>query len=153
MHRLKIWIVVAMMSLCVCGLQAASGKVIKVLPHLLDTKGRHTLSPSLYERDAYQAILRKDPAKCSGIRYDTQWKAHVKRGTPLTLRLELRTGKSNPVNPLVIEQPVKAPLWGSRWTGLTIDGERFKSMGNVIAWRMTLWNGDIQLGEQKSFMW
>ncbi len=37
---------------------AAPAKVIKVLPHFLDQKGRHALSPSLYDRDAYQAHLR-----------------------------------------------------------------------------------------------
>ena len=40
---------------------AATGRVLKVLPHLLDTNGLHTLKPSLYERDAYQAYLRKHP--------------------------------------------------------------------------------------------
>jgi hypothetical protein len=33
-------------------LPAAEGRVIKVLPHLFDSQGRHSLSPSLYERDA-----------------------------------------------------------------------------------------------------
>ena len=40
---------------------ARVARITKVLPHLLDDKGRHTLSPSLYERDAYQAELRKNP--------------------------------------------------------------------------------------------
>src|SRR5437899_2397501 len=34
---------------------AATGRIIKVLPHLLDLQGHHALSPSLYDRDAYQA--------------------------------------------------------------------------------------------------
>ena len=38
-----------------------SGRILKVLPHLLDGKGHHTLSPSLLERDAYQAELRLHP--------------------------------------------------------------------------------------------
>src|SRR6266567_3807500 len=58
------------------GTEAASGRIIKVLPHLLDRGGRHTLSPSLYERDAYQAFLRKNPGQCSGLRFDIQWKAN-----------------------------------------------------------------------------
>ena len=53
---------------------AADGKVIKVLPHLLDQAGRHSLSPSLFERDAYQAELRKHPEKVSGLRYDVRWR-------------------------------------------------------------------------------
>ena len=46
-----------------------------MLPHYLDKEGRHTLSPSLYERDAYQAILRQNPEKRGGMRFDVQWKA------------------------------------------------------------------------------
>ena len=49
--------------------EAASAKIIKVLPHLLDRDGRHTLSPSLYERDAYQAILRAHPIQRSALRF------------------------------------------------------------------------------------
>ena len=39
----------------------AEAKISKVLPHWLDKKGRHTLSPSLFERDAYQAQLPRQP--------------------------------------------------------------------------------------------
>jgi len=38
---------------------AASGRVVKVLPLLLDLKGRDAVSPSLYDRDAYQVYLRQ----------------------------------------------------------------------------------------------
>ncbi|MGD1085598.1 MAG: hypothetical protein ABSA47_12735, partial [Verrucomicrobiota bacterium] len=38
---------------------AADGKVIKALPELLNTNGVASLSPSLFERDAYQAWLRQ----------------------------------------------------------------------------------------------
>jgi hypothetical protein len=37
---------------------AATGRLMKVLPEYLDAKGLTSLSPSLFERDAYQAILR-----------------------------------------------------------------------------------------------
>ena len=52
----------------------ATGRVIKVLPHFLDLQGRAALSPSLYDRDAYQAVLRDHPEKRSGLRFDMQWK-------------------------------------------------------------------------------
>ena len=51
---------------------AASGKIIKVLPFFLDLKGRHSLHPSLYERDAYQAYLRQHPELRSGLQIDVQ---------------------------------------------------------------------------------
>jgi len=48
---------------------AATGKILKVLPQFLDTKGRNSLSPSLYERDAYQVVLREHPERRSAMRF------------------------------------------------------------------------------------
>jgi hypothetical protein len=31
--------------------------------------------------------------------------------------------------------------------------EDFKSLGELTAWRVTLWDGDRQVGEQQSFLW
>src|SRR6059036_401414 len=84
---------------------ASTGKVLKVLPHFLDTNGLHTLSPSLYERDAYQAYLRQHPEKRSGIRFDVQWKAKGPSFEPRTLRLELRgIAKGSLPRELTLEQ-------------------------------------------------
>src|SRR5690348_10649157 len=69
---------------------AADGRVIKVLPHFLDLDGKHTLSPSLYGRDAYQYFLRQHPEKRSGVRFDIQWKATGTAAEPMKLRIELR---------------------------------------------------------------
>src|SRR5689334_25337849 len=68
----------------------ATGRVIKVLPHFLDLKGRAALSPSLYDRDAYQVELRDHPEKRSGIRFDMQWKTRGAVWSDLKLRVELR---------------------------------------------------------------
>jgi hypothetical protein len=133
--------------------QAASGKVIKVLPHFLDAKGRHTTSPSLYDRDAYQAWLRQHPAARSGIRYDVQWKVKDAAG-PLKLRVELRgIAQGGLPRQKTIEQDVKPGGWLSRWDGVALTGEDYKSFGEVTAWRVTLWSGEQQIGEQKSFLW
>ena len=132
---------------------AATGKVIKVLPHLLDLKGRHTLSPSLYDRDAYQAELRKNPDKCSGIRFDVQWRGRSATKEIAVLRVEMRgTAKNNLPSEIILETNVQITGVG-RWTALTLDGEKYKEFGEVTAWRVTLWVGDEMLGEQKSFLW
>ena len=55
-------------------MEAVPARVMKVLPQFLDTNGVHTLSPSLYERDAYQAYLREHPDKRSGIRFEVHWR-------------------------------------------------------------------------------
>ena len=72
---------------------ASSGKIVKVLPHFLDAKGRHTLSPSLFERDAYQAQLRAHPEQRSGIRYDIHWRARASWGE---LKLKVKNKLERP---------------------------------------------------------
>ena len=132
---------------------AATGKVIKVLPHFLDAKGRHTTSPSLYDRDAYQAFLRQNPDARAGLRYDVQWKARAAAG-PVKLRLELRgIAQGNLPRSKTIEATVAAGRGASRWNGVALTGEDYKTFGEVTAWRVTLWDGETQLGEQKSFLW
>src|ERR1051325_4966895 len=69
--------------------EAATGRVMKVLPQFLDLKGRHALSPSLYDRDAYQAYLRQHTNEVSGMRFAVQWKAGG-ASTALKLRVEIR---------------------------------------------------------------
>ncbi len=133
--------------------QAGSPRILKVLPQYLDLQGRHSLSPSLYERDAYQALLRKNPARCSGIRYAVQWKARGMSTEGMTVRIELRTGNKNDVKPLVKEQPIGHKGVFSHWSNVIIDGDAFKEMGEVIAWRATLWQEGKQIAEQKSFLW
>jgi hypothetical protein len=137
-------------SLC---LQAASARIIKVLPHYLDLEGRESLSPSLYERDAYQAILRKNPAKRSALRFDINWKAKGRRGERLILRIELRSSGRDPLQPIVLQRTVLPPRFFSAWSGLLLEGQDYRDFGNIIAWRASLWRGDELLAEQKSFLW
>ena len=127
---------------------ARPGKISKVLPHWLDLQGRHTLSPSLLERDAYQAKLRADRTLCSGIRFDVKWAGNTS-GT-VKLQLELRvTGEAKPV---VRELAVKPSRRGG-WDSVTLDGAAFKAIGKIIAWRVRLLDGDTELAERRSFLW
>ena len=69
---------------------AASGRIIKVLPLFLDLKGHDAFSPSLYDRDAYQVYLRQHTNEISAIRFDVLWKASNTDDAKLKLRVELR---------------------------------------------------------------
>jgi len=130
--------------------EAGAAEVIKVLPQFLDLKGRASLNPSLYERDAYQAELRADPKKRSGLRFNVQWKA---RGyDALILRLEAKGMHASGPQIATAEQSVK-PGFLSRWTPLTLDGEEFKRFGELVAWRAILLNGTNVVAEEKSFLW
>ena len=57
------------------GAEAVTGRIVKVLPLLLDRQGHDSLSPSLYDRDAYQARLRDHTNEISAVRFDVLWKA------------------------------------------------------------------------------
>lgn len=130
---------------------AGSGKVLKVLPHFLDQQGRHTLSPSLFERDAYQAHLRKNPAEVSALRFDLEWSA---AGKPANLRIRVEArGAKAAAQPKVVETTVKPGWNGSAWSAVTLDKEAYQQLGGVAAWRVTLWDGEQMLAEQKSFLW
>jgi hypothetical protein len=132
---------------------AESGRILKVLPFLVDTNGAIAVSPSLFDRDAYQYYLLEHTNDVSGMRIDVQWKAHHVSGLPLKLRLELRgvTLGGMPTQK-VLEQPVESKVF-HHWTALTLSGADYKSFGVLSAWRATLWNGDQLIGEQKSFLW
>jgi len=129
----------------------AATKIIKVLPHFLDLEGRESLNPSLYERDAYQALLRRDPTKLSALRFDVQWRS--KEDRPLTLRVEMRGDNKTQATKAVVEKTEKHVSGLSKWTGLTLEGEEYRKFGELIAWRVTLWEGQMLVGEKKSFLW
>jgi hypothetical protein len=132
---------------------SASGRVVKVLPHFLDLEGRHSISPSLYDRDAYQAELRQHPDKRSGIRFDILWRGRGEPKEKAVLRVELRgSAKGNLPSETVIEREVKI-TGTSHWAAVKLTGEDYKKFGEITAWRVTLWSGDQLLGEQKSFLW
>src|SRR5690349_11355031 len=88
MRRILIALLIGT-SLAVFAADAVTGKVVKVLPLLLDTQGRVAKSPSLFDRDAYQAWLRVHTNEICGIRYDVLWKASSSAGEKLKLRVEL----------------------------------------------------------------
>lgn len=134
-------------------LGAAEGKIMKVLPHYLDRQGRHSISPSLYERDAYQAFLRADPEQRSAVRFDVHWKAKRVAAEGLTLRLELRSTGRDLTNAIVLEQPVRPGRFFGTWSSLLLDGQDYKEFGELISWRASLWRGDKLVAEQKSFLW
>jgi hypothetical protein len=130
--------------------QAAIGKIIKVLPHYLDLQGRHSLSPSLYDRDAYQAFLRDNPQERSGLRFDVQWRSAAK--SPLKLRIQIRGAKGKELTQAVLEGTVGQTGF-SKWTAMPFSGDDYRKFGELAAWRATLWEGEKLLSEQKSFLW
>ena len=129
----------------------ASTKIIKVLPQLLDRQGRHTLSPSLYERDAYQARLRTNPQLQGGERFAVLWKG--RGAAQFKLRIEMRGSREDLATTAVIESNVIPPKLFRRWSTVALVGEDFRKLGNLLAWRATLWEHETLVAEQRSFLW
>jgi hypothetical protein len=130
----------------------ASARIIKVLPQYLDLKGRNSLHPSLFERDAYQAELRANPDKRSALRFDVNWKAPWYEYGALKVRVEVKGMKGRQPKQLALEQSVKSTTMFSEWTGVTLSGEHFQGF-EMISWRALLMNGTNVIAEQKSFLW
>jgi hypothetical protein len=137
-------------------------EILKVLPHLLDRQGKHTLSPSLLERDAYQAILRADPDLVSGVRFDVNYRVRRVVSGPWVLRMEMRTAKRQGEEPWVIETELdpgpegQRGLWSRKrrhWVALPIDGEKYLATGEITAWRMTIQEDGREIASHTSFLW
>jgi len=132
---------------------APRAKVIKVLPQFLDAKGRHALSPSLYERDAYQFYLRKHPKEILGLRLAVEWKAPGAARNTLKIRAELRGAVSNSLHNVTLEEPVKKKGWFGNWSEVRLTGQQFQTFGELVAWRVTLLDNDQPIAQQESFVW
>ncbi len=148
-----------MMLLLLSSLMAASasdvmtGHIVKVLPLFLNLKGQDALSPSLYDRDAYQVYLRAHTNQVSAIRFDVLWSTSHANSTNLTLRLELRgIGPGGVPRQTTFEQAV-TPHYFRHWTSMLLADEDLKNFGQVVAWHATLWSDKTLLSEQKSFLW
>jgi hypothetical protein len=131
--------------------RGADGRIAKVLPQFTDRRGRVALSPSLFDRDAYQAELRLTPAKRSGLRFQVQWTG--RRDAELRLKLELRGIHNGKATAQVLEMPVRRKGWGRTWTAVDFVGKDYATFGELLAWRATLWEGESEIAEQKSFLW
>jgi hypothetical protein len=131
----------------------ATGRVVKVLPLVLDLKGRAALSPSLFDRDAYQAYLRLHTNEISAVRFDVLWSTSHADRDGLEVRLELRgVGPDGLPRQTTLEQAVQ-PHFFRYWTSLTLGGEELRHFGSVVAWRASLWSGGQRLAQEESFLW
>lgn len=151
MDRFRLTLIVLALAAWSLGAQAGPARIVKVLPHFLDQDGRASRTPSLYDRDAYQAFLRRNPSQCAGLRFDVQWRPGPPASGQLKLRVEFLGSKT--ARARTVEQPVRRNHWYHRWSAVDLDPEAFQQLGELIAWRATLWDGDRLLAEQKSFLW
>ena len=132
---------------------AVTGRVVKVLPFFLDLKGQAALSPSLYDRDAYQAYLRRHTHQRSALRFDVLWKTSDAGEAKLILQVELRGIDQDGMPRQATLAQTVTPHFFRHWDSIILGGEDYKNLGELVAWRVTLWADQQLLGEQKSFLW
>lgn len=130
-----------------------AARVLKVLPHFLDIEGRHTINPSLFDRDAYQVELRRNPALRSGMRFDVLWKTSPGKAAALTLKIEMRGSMAPEQTPVVITTRAFSRGGFSQWTRVPVLGKDYETLGDLLSWRVSLWKDDELISEQKSFLW
>lgn len=130
-----------------------TAQVLKVLPHFLDLEGRHTINPSHFDRDAYQFELRRNPSQCSGMRFDVLWRTRPARPAALRLKLELRGSKASAQNPVILTARAFARGGFSQWTRVPLLGADYAALGELLSWRVSLWQDDQELAELHSFLW
>ncbi len=130
-------------------LEPQSGpNIVKVLPHYLDESGNHTDGPTLLHRDVYQDKLRKNPDLVHAVRFDVNWYG----AGEVKVRFELRSTKVG-VETMIIERVETASGRRTHWTPILIDAATYKTFGQPESWRVSLWQGETQVDEQKSFLW
>jgi hypothetical protein len=154
MRRCLFWLTL----ICCCAAAgpafAATGKIIKVLPSFLDSKGRNSVSPNLFERDSYQVYLRKNPKLRSGMRFDVQWKSKGPVTDSLKLKVEMRgSAKGDLPKQFVLEKKLDPGGALGTWTALPFVGTEYQAFGELTSWRVTLWDGNELIGHQQSFLW
>jgi hypothetical protein len=128
--------------------------VLKVNRTLLDQFGHETdVVGDLQGQAAYQYDLRHDPFRQRGARFHIKWKA-PRRAERIRLVLDLQG--LNPANEstratVAAHQP-DMDGW-AEWTTLDIKGQQFKKLGEIMAWRVTLYSGDQVMAELPSANW
>jgi len=129
------------------------GRIVKMLPLFLDQRGHDARSPSLYDRDAYQAYLRLHTNNISAIRFDFLWQVENPAAAQYRLRVELQgIGAGGKPTRSMLEIAAPPPIF-RRWNSAVLGGGDYRNFGELVAWRATLWRGDQLLSEEKSFLW
>jgi hypothetical protein len=118
----------------------------------MDKEGRIAKSPSLFERDAYQLWLRENPEERSGIRYDILWQSYISGEYLLKLELLGRV-EGGRANAKTIEVRLNVKDRRRHWDHIKFDGAEYEEFGQIVAWRVSIWQGDQMLAKEQSFLW
>jgi hypothetical protein len=150
---MRRWIALFLALMVASVARGEEAKVLKVFPQFLDSEGRHTLSPSLFARDGYQFHLLQHPKERSGLRIAVQWKSKGTAGANLRMRVEMRGLRGNTMRTKTLEKSVTKNGWLSNWSEARLTGDDYTDFGELVAWRVSIWDGEKELSSQQSFLW
>ncbi len=128
--------------------------VLKVNRTLLDNYGYETdVVGNLKGEASYQYSLRHEPNRQSGGRFHIKWRA-PKGSTQVRLVLDVRglTPANETVRDTLSESFADMDGW-AEWTTLDIKERQFKRLGEIMAWRVTIYSGDRVMAELPSGNW
>jgi len=82
-----------------------------------------------------------------------QWKAKKVDWAKLRLRAEMRCLLGDDLHTVTMEEPAVKNGHFSSWSEFRIEGADYKTFGQIVAWRVTLFEGDHQINQLESFLW
>ncbi len=100
-----------------------------------------------------QFHLRKEAKAARRRALAVQWKAKNVDWSKLRLRAEMRCLLEDHLHTVFKEEPAVRNGHFSTWSEFRIEGVDYKTFGQIVAWRVTLFEGDHQLGQLESFLW
>jgi hypothetical protein len=83
---------------------------------------------------------------------EIQWKAPKKSGDA-EIRVELRGSSPIGTESVTLKETAQPTGVFSKWKSVKLEGDAYKKFGELLAWRVTVWQGGQQVAEQKSFLW
>jgi hypothetical protein len=60
---------------------------------------------------------------------------------------------NNVTRTITIDKPLQKHGRFASWTEVRLEGDDFWNFGQLIAWRVSIWEGEHQLGQLQSFLW
>lgn len=130
-------------------------QVVKVNRTLLDQWGHETGTEvgDLKAEAVYQFDLRHNPKLQFGARFHIKWKAPDK-APQLKLQLDVRglTADNLVVYDTLTEEHPAMDGW-AEWSTIDIKGERFKKLGTITAWKVSIFSGGELKAELPSGNW
>ena len=69
------------------------------------------------------------------------------------MKIEIRGSGTGLAKTETFEADVKPTGFFAKWASIVLDREDYKRIGEIIAWRVTLWSEGMIVAEEESFLW